>query len=86
MSLGPGKYDDLCTLVREMAQAKACVLIIGDGARGHGFSAQIAVGDLIGAIEVTQHLAKVLRDAADQMQADARRMRRTLEESKRGSS
>lgn len=36
----PGKYDDLCTMVREETQAEGVVLMIVRGNRGSGFSAQ----------------------------------------------
>ena len=38
---GPGKYDRLCTLVRDRARARGAVLIVFDGEHGHGFSAQL---------------------------------------------
>jgi hypothetical protein len=40
MPIGPGKYDDLCTVVRETAEAKAAIIIILDGNKGNGFSVQ----------------------------------------------
>jgi hypothetical protein len=40
MPAGPGKYDDLCTLVREQAEAPAALIIIIGGNRGTGFSCQ----------------------------------------------
>jgi hypothetical protein len=40
MANGPGKYDDLCTLVREQAQAGVVVLIVVHGNKGSGFSVQ----------------------------------------------
>jgi len=40
MPLGPGKYDALCTLVREEAKAAAAIVIVVGGDRGHGFSVQ----------------------------------------------
>lgn len=36
----PGKYDDLCTVVRERTEALGAVVIVLSGNRGHGFSVQ----------------------------------------------
>jgi hypothetical protein len=36
----PGKYDDLCTEVREKAQAHGVAIIVLGGNKGHGFSVQ----------------------------------------------
>jgi hypothetical protein len=41
MSRGPGKYDSLCTLAREQANADAAILIILNGNKGSGFSVQV---------------------------------------------
>lgn len=40
MPEGPGKYDDLCTLVREKAKARGVLVAIIDGEYGQGFSVQ----------------------------------------------
>jgi NAD(P)H-dependent flavin oxidoreductase YrpB (nitropropane dioxygenase family) len=40
MAIGPGKYDDLCSLVREKAKAKGALVIVIAGDRGGGFSCQ----------------------------------------------
>ena len=37
---GPGKYDDLATLVRERADAEAVVVVVLGGNKGSGFSVQ----------------------------------------------
>lgn len=60
--LGPGKYDDACVAAREMTGG-SCLLIVLDGKRGPGFSAQVALPDLV-------KVPDVLRIVADQMQAD----------------
>jgi hypothetical protein len=39
--IGPGKYDELCTKVREEAKAAGAVVIIFGGEKGSGFSAQL---------------------------------------------
>lgn len=40
MPVGPGKYDDECTLVREATCADAVIMMIVGGVRGSGFSVQ----------------------------------------------
>jgi len=38
---GPGKYDDLCTLVRERAGADGAIVIVFGGTLGSGVSVQM---------------------------------------------
>jgi len=38
--VGPGKYDDLCTYVREQTKAQVVLVIILGGEKGDGFSCQ----------------------------------------------
>jgi hypothetical protein len=63
MALGPGKYDDLCTFVRERAgigdQGGVIVIVVG-GSKGNGFSCQ---GDL----DATLALLDMLESVAEQM-------------------
>jgi len=63
MALGPGKYDSLCTFVREQAQAKGVFVIVVDGARGSGFNAQVSDFQLQAA------LPSILRQTADDIEA-----------------
>ena len=58
----PGKYDDLCTGVREVAKAEGTVLIILNGEKGRGFSVQ-------GTFEVLHQLPEVLEAVAEQIRA-----------------
>jgi hypothetical protein len=44
MALGPGKYDDLATYVREKAQAEGVVVVVFKGNKGGGFSVQSKAG------------------------------------------
>lgn len=86
MALGPGKYDDLCTYVREQAGAVFTLVAIFGGKRGDGFSVQFVKpadrvpgyeGNAIGIDEaqlMMEHAA-VLRDVANQMQTQARKLR-----------
>lgn len=43
MPIGPGKYDDLCTHVREKAKAEGAAVIIFNGSEGSGFSVQASM-------------------------------------------
>jgi hypothetical protein len=66
MALGPGKYDHLCTYVREQARAGGACVMVFEGAAGWGFSVQappIAMPDL----------ARLLRHIADTMDQDVRK-------------
>jgi hypothetical protein len=63
MALGAGRYDDLCTRVRDDAKARSAVIIVVGGEYGHGFSVQAPAEDA----EVLIH---VLRDVADQIETD----------------
>ncbi len=64
MTLGPGKYDDLCTEVRERSGARCAIVIIFEGTHGPGFSCQ---GDILSLAK----LPRVLRFLADQIERDA---------------
>jgi hypothetical protein len=61
---GPGKYDDICTEVREKAEANTAIVIIIGGKRGHGFSVQTHSQTLLPGIP------HVLRNIADQIAKD----------------
>lgn len=61
--LGPGKYDDLCTRVREETKAEATILLVFNGNNGSGFSCQAP-------LDVTLSLPQMLRSMADQIEAD----------------
>ena len=63
MSVGPGKYDDEATWVRERAKASGVILIVIGGDRGQGFACQAT-------LEVTLSLPTMLRDIADQIEAN----------------
>ena len=57
----PGKYDDLCTMVREEAQAKGVALIIFDGNKGHGFSVQATMSSLMNLPDMLEYMAGEIR-------------------------
>lgn len=62
---GPGRYDPECTELRERLKASGLVLIVRDGIKGEGFEVQLNALDLI-------HFPKVLREMADQIEAQLR--------------
>lgn len=63
MPIGPGKYDDLCTLVRGISGGRAAMVIIVGGVDGSGFSVQ-SVGD-----NFTEKLPEVLETMAAEIRA-----------------
>lgn len=70
--IGPGKYDAICTQVREQAFAELAVVIVLNGIRGSGFSCQIddthgaASGALARLPDMLEIMARQIR--ADQAQ------------------
>jgi hypothetical protein len=63
MALGPGKYDDLATLVRANTSARGVILLVIEGDQGGGFSVQ-ATADII------VRLPTLLRRIADDIERD----------------
>jgi DNA-binding NarL/FixJ family response regulator len=61
MAFGPGRYDDLATLVREQAGAAGVVIMVIDAPAGGGFSVQASP-------QITVRLPEMLRLAADQIE------------------
>lgn len=64
MTEGPGKYDDIATIVRIMTEAKAVVVIVFEGIFGSSFAVQ-AEGETM-AVEMPD----ILRDLANQIEKD----------------
>jgi len=71
MALGPGKYDDLAEYCLHKVNARAVVVVVIDGDRGHGISGKQVTHNMIEwemAIQsggIIQHkLATVLRHVA----------------------
>jgi hypothetical protein len=59
MALGAGKYDDLCTYVREQSKAMgACVMVFG-GEAGWGFSIQAPPEAMLDLTRLLRHMADV---------------------------
>jgi hypothetical protein len=63
MALGPGKFDDLATIVREQASALGVIVVVIDAPAGSGFSIQATP-------EVTARLPELLRYLADEIERD----------------
>lgn len=66
MAHGPGKYDDICTVVRVTTQAEAVIMLVINGSRGSGFSVQMHSR----AMEPTE-LARLLESTAEQIRGGA---------------
>lgn len=62
MAFGPGKYDDLATLVRARAKARGVMVLVLHGELGDGFSCQLDV------TVDPRRVAVVLRAVADQIE------------------
>ncbi len=64
----PGKYDDLCTMAREAAQADGVVLMVINGKSGSGLSVQVSP-------EMAFQLPDTLEELAKAMRADFAKMK-----------
>ena len=64
MAIGPGKYDDLCTKVREEAKAEGALVIILNGSKGSGFSCQADLVTSLKLPELLEHIAEQIRKSA----------------------
>jgi hypothetical protein len=63
MPIGPGKYDDLATYVREQTEADGVAVIVMGGNKGNGFSVQCPA-DLSAALpEMLEMMAKEIRES-----------------------
>jgi hypothetical protein len=60
MATGPGKYDDLCTYVREQTGGSV-ILIVVDGNRGAGFSCQADLKAALILPDMLEHVAASIR-------------------------
>jgi hypothetical protein len=63
MAHGPGRYDVLCTEVREKTEADGVVLMVFNGNKGQGFSCQLTP-------LLTHLIPNLLREVADQIEED----------------
>lgn len=72
MALGPGKYDEICTIVRRGTEAAGAAVIILKGEKGSGFSFQGPIDK-----ETLVHFAGLLRLMADEIEESAKRGAKT---------
>lgn len=63
MALGPGKYDDLCTYVREQTEAKGAIVIVFDGKHGSGFSCQADGPTTLSLPRLLESVARQIRES-----------------------
>lgn len=61
MPRGPGKFDDLATIVREQANAEGVIVIVLGSPAGSGFSIQASA-------QATMQLPELLRHLADEIE------------------
>jgi len=61
--LGPGKYDDVATSVRDATVAQGVIVAVFDGHRGSGLSVQANAWTLA-------QIPHILRQLADQIEQD----------------
>jgi len=64
--IGPGKYDDACTVARSMCFAEGAILIVVNGHKGHGISCQCPHET------ASSILPALLRQLADGIEHDAK--------------
>jgi len=60
--IGPGKYDDACTIVREMTGADCVLVAVIGGSRGHGFSVQTTELSPGMIADLLENIARQLRE------------------------
>jgi hypothetical protein len=71
--MGPGKYDDLCKLVRKRTKASGTVVIVFGGSKGHGFSCQCDLLTMTILPDILEQVARQMRaDIAGQEQTEQR--------------
>jgi hypothetical protein len=69
MAIGPGKYDDLCTTVREyvglggtvLQSGGGVILIVIGGDHGNGFSCQADLETTLALPDILEDIAKQIR-------------------------
>ena len=65
MPLGPGKYDDLCTYVREHAKARGAMVVIFGGEKGEGFAVQADPVLALKMPDILEDMARQIRDSVN---------------------
>jgi hypothetical protein len=62
--IGPGRYDDVVTLLRAELEAQGVLLVVINGKRGNGVSQQIAARSKEEAQQLASVLAGILGDVS----------------------
>lgn len=62
MTKGPGKYDDMATVVQNATSAEAVIVIVVGGNRGHGFSVQGTEETLKAVPSLLDMVARTIRE------------------------
>ena len=60
--LEPGKYDGICTYVREKAEALGAIVIVFQGKDGVGLSSQLPAEAISGIPDILRQIAKQIED------------------------
>ena len=63
--IGPGKYDEECTTAREATEAEGVILLVFNGSKGSGFSAQVSA-------ELLLRIPAILHSVANQIETNGR--------------
>lgn len=63
MPIGPGKYDDICTEIRERLGAEGVILVVYGADGTSGFSAQLPLGMTLVIPDTLELLAKQIRES-----------------------
>ena len=63
MPIGAGRYDTLCTLVRDRAKARGAAVIVFGGEHGDGFSLQAPLDVTLTIADVLEDMARQIRDS-----------------------
>jgi hypothetical protein len=61
MAIGPGKYDALCTHVRDQTKARGVLLIVLGGDKGNGFACQADLVTTLALPDLLEHIARQIR-------------------------
>ena len=65
MAIGPGIYNEECTIIREQTKARGVILIVIDGGKGSGFACQADILTMCRLPSMLEEIAKEIR-AADE--------------------
>jgi hypothetical protein len=61
MAIGEGKYDTLCTYVREQAEAEGAIVVIMRGKDGSGFAVQADLQTQLTLPDILEFMARQIR-------------------------